>query len=106
PHDAAKAGRPSFPHLFGLFDENQGLRDSLRAVDPARKALRLRPGPSVGVHYRLSLVQGATEGVELFFHKLKTGEELKARDPILALRRYSQEEIAHGRGRARNPDFR
>ena len=104
PHYADNARRPSIPQLLRLFDENQGLRDSLRSVNPTQRALKLRPGPTVAVHYRLSIVDA--EQTELFFSKLKTGEMLAARDPILILRRYSQEEIARGRGRVRNPDFR
>jgi hypothetical protein len=104
PHYADNARRPSIPQLLRLFDENQGLRESNKAVEPARKALKLRPGAAVATHYRLGIVDA--DDRDAFFAKLRTGEELKARDPILILRRYSQEEITRGRGRVRNPDFR
>lgn len=104
PHYADNARRPSIPQLLALFDENQGLRECLSLSAPAMRALKLRPGPNLACYYRLSLINA--EEAALFYDKLKTGEDLPAGSPILALRRYSTEEMIRGRGRARNPDFR
>jgi hypothetical protein len=104
PHYADNARRPSIPQLLRLFDDNQGLRDGITGVGPAMRALKLRPGPSLAVWYRLSLVDAGEN--EVFWEKLKTGEDLPSGSAILALRNYSQGEIIRGRGRVRNPDFR
>jgi hypothetical protein len=104
PHYADNARRPSIPQLLQVFDENQGLRDGLTKTAPAMRALKLRPGPALSVWYRLSIVHAAE--ADLFYDKLRSGADLSEGSPILALRRYSQEEINRGRGRQRNPDFR
>jgi hypothetical protein len=104
PHYADNARRPSIPQLLAMYDENQGLREGLSVTAPAMRALKLRPGPCLAVWYRLQIIH--REEADLFFDKLRSGADLSEGSPILALRRYSEEERNRGRGRVRNPDFR
>ena len=104
PHYADNAKRPSIPQLLTVFDENQGLRDCLSKSAPVMRALKLRPGPLLGTYYRLTLVD--MHHTEVFFESLRSGADLSEGSPILALRRYCEEELHRGRGRSRNPDFR
>jgi hypothetical protein len=104
PFYADNGKRPSIPQLLAVFDENQGLRDCLAPSRPVLRALKLRPGPLLAVWYRLSLVDA--QEAEVFFDGLRSGAELAEGSPILALRRYCEQERNVSRARNRNPDFR
>jgi hypothetical protein len=104
PHYANNARRPSIPQLLQFYADNPGLSEASVESRPATRALKLRPGPALAVYYRLMLVDA--KDTAIFFDKLRTGADLPEGSPLLALRRYSQEEINRGRGRARNPDFK
>lgn len=101
-HYANNAMRPSIPQLLELYRENPGLKDALVDSRPVNKALRLRSGPLIAVWYRLSNVD--KEHTQVFFDSLRTGANLDEESPILALRRYSENERDRGRRKA-NPDF-
>jgi hypothetical protein len=101
-HYANDAVRPSIPQLLQVYAENPGLRDAARKSQKVQKQLKLRPGPLTALWYRFSLVDEAH--TEVFFDKLRSGADLSEGSPILALRRYSENE--RDRSRRRGPDFK
>jgi hypothetical protein len=96
--------RPSIPQLLTLYDANPGLREALVQTRPLWKLLRLRPGPSVAVRYRLNLID--PKDAAAFFDKLRTGADIPAGSALLALRRYIDNERDRTRSNRGGPDFK
>jgi hypothetical protein len=103
PHYNTKAVRPSIPQLLQFFTDHPGLRDAMKDAYPVQRALKLRPGPTIGLWYRLGLVD--EEHRDVFFNQLKTGANLPEESPILALRRYCENEMS-SRFRQKGPDWK
>jgi hypothetical protein len=101
-HYANNAMRPSIPQLLEVYRENPGLRDALNNTRAVNQQLKLRSGPVIAVYYRLSRVDA--QHTEAFFEQFRTGANLPEESPILALRRFSENERDRAR-RKSNPDF-
>jgi hypothetical protein len=102
---ANNAMRPSIPQLLEFYATYPGLKDALVAVRPLIRTLKLRPGPAIAVRYRFEQID--PKHAEAFFDSLRTGASLPEGSPILALRRYVDNERDRTRGSRRvGPDFK
>jgi hypothetical protein len=101
---ANNAMRPSIPQLLQYYSDHPGIREALVQMRPAIRGLKLRPGPAIAVRYRFNQID--PEHAEVFFDSLRSGANLPEGSPILALKRYSDNERDRSRGRRAGPDFK
>jgi hypothetical protein len=102
-HYRNDAARPSIPQLLKFYDEHDQLQEAMVQMRSLWKPLKLRPGPAIAVRYRLNEIDSAEAA--LFFDSLKTLVNLPEGSPVLALRRYIDNERDRYRKSAQ-PDFK
>jgi hypothetical protein len=103
-HYRNDAARPSIPQLLQFYDAHSDIRDAQLQIRGTVRTLKLRPGPAIGVTWRLNQVDARE--CALFFENLRTGAMLEEGSAILALRRYCENERDRNRGRKAGPDFK
>jgi hypothetical protein len=103
-HYRNDAARPSIPQLLRYYEDHPGLEEAMVQVRPAMKTLKLRPGPAIAVRYRLNQLD--VDEAALFFDSLRSGANLDEGSPILALRRYCENERDRYRRKSAQPDFK
>ena len=79
------AYRGSTPQLLALLDEHPRLRDHMREAGLVRSDVGGGHSPWSVMMYVMTSIDSVD--AEAFIHKLRTGEDLSARSPILALRK-------------------
>jgi hypothetical protein len=103
-HYRNDAARPSIPQLLTYYGEHPGIMAALQQMRAPIRVLKLRPGPAIAVRYRLNQLNEAEAA--LFFDSLRSGAGLDEGSPILALRRYCENERDRYRRKSQQPDFK
>jgi phosphoglycolate phosphatase-like HAD superfamily hydrolase len=103
-HYRSDAARPSIPQLLQFFSDHPGIQEAMVQMRPVIRQLKLRPGPAVAVRWRLNQVDEAESA--LFFDSLRSGADLSEGSPVLALRRYCENERDRYRRKSAQPDFK
>jgi hypothetical protein len=84
PEGMATTDYPSVHTALAVLEQNPGLRDSVREAFAFRKAIGLRSGVGVPLHYITTSIDA--EDAEAFWSRLTSGADLESDDPIFVLR--------------------
>lgn len=84
PQDMAVTRGPTTHQALDLLDRHPGIRESVRAAEPLRKAVGLRGSVGTALVYITTSIDA--EDAEAFWQRLSLGADLATDDPIFHLR--------------------